>query len=238
MFINKINWGDILIFAIGDLHFGNTGEKPMDIFGDNWLNHEEIITANWKSLVGENDLMLLAGDISWALRLKDAWEDLRKIDELPGRKIMIKGNHDYWWGSLKKLNDLEFETIDFLQNNSFIYDDVAIVGTRGWSSIDGDKSDLQDKKIFDRELNRLELSLLSIKDKAKKIIVMLHYPPFNIDCTTNEFVELMKRFNVDICIYGHLHAEGHKYVMEGIIDEIEFHCISSDFIDFIPKKIL
>jgi len=227
-----------LIFGIGDLHFDNTGEKPMDIFGDNWLNHEEQIIESWEAIVGENDLVLLVGDISWALRLEDAYEDLKKIDRLPGKKIMIKGNHDYWWSGLKKMNDLGLKTIDFIQNNSFIYDDVAIVGTRGWSSIDSDKSDIQDKKIFERELNRLELSLLSVKDEIKKKIVMLHYPPFNIDYTPNEFVELMKKFNVDICVYGHLHAEGHKYVMEGIIEEIEFHCISSDFIDFVLKKIL
>lgn len=227
-----------MIFAIGDLHFDNTGEKPMDIFGDNWLDHEERIITTWKSIVGENDLVLLGGDISWALKLEDAYEDLLKIDKLPGRKIMIKGNHDYWWSSLKKLNDLRLKTIYFLQNNSFIYDDVAIVGTRGWSSIDSDKSDVQDKKIFDRELNRLELSLESIADKVNRKIVMLHYPPFNIDYTPNEFVELMKKFNVDICIYGHLHAEGHKYAVEGLVSGIEFHCISSDFIDFVPKIIL
>lgn len=227
-----------MIFAIGDLHFDNTGEKPMDIFGDNWLDHEERIITTWKSIVGENDLVLLGGDISWALKLEDAYEDLLKIDKLPGRKIMIKGNHDYWWSSLKKLNDLRLKTIYFLQNNSFIYDDVAIVGTRGWSSIDSDKSDVQDKKIFDRELNRLELSLESIADKVNRKIVMLHYPPFNIDYTPNEFVELMRKFNVDICIYGHLHAEGHKYAVEGFVSGIEFHCISSDFIDFVPKIIL
>lgn len=227
-----------MIFAIGDLHFDNTGEKPMDIFGDHWLKHEERIMDNWRAVVGENDLVLLAGDTSWALRLEEAYEDLIKIDQLPGRKIMIKGNHDYWWDSLKKLNNLGLQTIEFIQNNSFIYNDIAIVGTRGWSSIDNDKFDDQDQKIFERELNRLRLSLTSIKDKVNKKIVMIHYPPFNIDGSTNEFVDIMDEFDVDICIYGHLHAEGHKYAVDGIVRGIEFHCISSDYIDFVLKKIL
>lgn len=228
----------MLIFAIGDLHFDNTGEKPMDVFGENWLNHEEKIIDNWKSIVKNDDLTLLAGDTSWALKLEEAYEDLLKIDELPGRKIIIKGNHDYWWNSLKKLNNLGLKTISFLQNNSFIYNGVGIVGTRGWSSIDEDDFDTQDHKVFNRELNRLKLSLDSIKDNVEKIIVVLHYPPFNADTSPNEFINVMKEYNVDICIYGHLHSEGHKYAIEGIVEGIEVHCISSDYIDFVPKKIL
>lgn len=228
----------MLIFAIGDLHFDNTGEKPMDVFGENWLNHEEKIIDNWKSIVKDDDLTLLAGDTSWALKLEEAYEDLLKIDELPGTKIIIKGNHDYWWNSLKKLNNLGLKTTNFLQNNSFIYNGIGIVGTRGWSSIDEDDFDTQDHKVFNRELNRLKLSLDSIKDNVEKIIVVLHYPPFNADSSPNEFINIMKEYNVDICIYGHLHSEGHKYAIEGIVEGIEVHCISSDYIDFVPKKIL
>jgi len=227
-----------LIFAIGDLHLDNTGEKPMDIFGDNWLNHEKQIIDNWKSTVGDNDLVLLPGDISWGLRLEEAYEDLMKIEVLPGKKIIVKGNHDYWWESLKKLKNLEFKTINFLQNNSFVHDGVGIVGTRGWSAIDGNNCDPQDQKIFNRELNRLKLSLDSLKDNVENTIAVLHYPPFNSDGSTNEFVDIMKEHNVHICIYGHLHSEGHNYIVEGMVQGIEFHCISSDYIDFVPKKIL
>lgn len=227
-----------MIFAIGDLHFDNTGEKPMDIFGNNWLNHEENIMNSWKEIVGEEDLVLLVGDTSWGLKLEDAYEDLLKIEKLPGKKIMIKGNHDYWWDSLNKLSNLELKTIKFIQNNSFIYNNIAIIGTRGWSSIDNDKFDKQDEKIFKRELNRLKLSLESVKEKVEKKIVMIHYPPFNIDMSTNEFVDIMNEFDVDICLYGHLHAEGHKYAFNGKIKGIEFQCVSSDYIDFVPKKIL
>ena len=226
-----------MIFTIGDLHFDSTGEKPMDIFGDNWLNHEDQIMDNWKKIIGEDELVLLAGDTSWALKLEEAYEDLKKIDKLPGRKIIIKGNHDYWWDSLNKINNLELETIDFIQNNSFLYNGIAIAGTRGWFSVE-DENDEQNKKIFNRELNRLRLSLESIKDNVDKKIVMIHYPPFNSELNPNEFVDIMKEFNVDICLYGHLHAEGHKYAIEGEVQGIEFHCISSDFIEFMPKKIL
>lgn len=227
-----------MIFAIGDLHFDNTGDKPMGIFGDNWLNHEEKIIDNWKANIKEDDLVLLAGDISWALKLEEAYEDLLKIDELPGKKIIIKGNHDYWWNSLRKLNNLGLKTINFLQNNSYIYDNIGIVGTRGWSSIDADTVEDQDYKVFNRELNRLKLSLDSLRESVEKIIVVLHYPPFNIDCSPNGFIDIVKEYNGDICVYGHLHSEGHKYAVEGVVEGIEIHCISSDYIDFVPKKIL
>lgn len=227
-----------MIFAIGDLHFDNTGDKPMGIFGDNWLNHEEKIIDNWRANIKEDDLVLLAGDISWALKLEEAYEDLLKIDELPGKKIIIKGNHDYWWNSLRKLNNLGLKTINFLQNNSYIYDNIGIVGTRGWSSIDVDTVEDQDYKVFNRELNRLKLSLDSLRENVEKIIVVLHYPPFNIDCSPNGFIDIVKEYNGDICVYGHLHSEGHKYAVEGVVEGIEIHCISSDYIDFIPKKIL
>ncbi len=227
-----------MIFAIGDLHFDSSGEKPMDVFGDIWLNHQERIIENWYSTIGEDDLVLLAGDISWALKIDEAYEDLLRIDKLPGRKIIIKGNHDYWWSSLKKLNNLGLKTIDFIQNNSFVYKDAGIAGTRGWSYIDVEVIDPQNEKIFNRELNRLKLSLESLDENLKKKIVMLHYPPFNLDSSPNEFVEIMKEYKIDICIYGHLHAEGHRYIVEGTIEGIEFHCVSSDYINFIPKKIL
>lgn len=227
-----------MIFAIGDLHFDSTGEKPMDIFGDNWLNHQDKIIDNWSSLVGEDDLVLLAGDTSWGLKINEAYEDLLKIDRLPGNKIIIKGNHDYWWSSLSKLNGLNLKTIKFLQNNSFVYDSIGIAGTRGWSSIDMEVIDPQDEKIFNRELNRLRLSLESLPKELDRKIVILHYPPFNLDSSPNEFINILKEFNVDLCIYGHLHAEGHRYVVEGMIENIEFHCVSCDYINFVPKKIL
>lgn len=210
----------------------------MDIFGDNWIDHEEKIMSYWIENIREDDLVLLPGDISWAMRMEDAQKDLIKIDKLVGKKIIIKGNHDYWWNSLKKLKELELQSIDFLQNNSFIYNDIGIAGTRGWSSIDMNIANEQDLKVFNRELNRLRLSLDSLCGNPRKIIVALHYPPFNIDGSPNEFMEIMKEYHVDICLYGHLHSEGHKYAIEGMVEGIETHCISSDYIDFTLKKII
>ncbi|MBU5438945.1 metallophosphoesterase [Tissierella sp. MSJ-40] len=227
-----------MIYGIADLHLDYSKEKPMDIFGGKWINHEEKIFDNWIRLIKDEDLVLLPGDISWALRLEGAYNDLQRIDKLPGKKIILKGNHDYWWQGLKKLNGLNLKTIFFLQNNSYIYYNTAIVGTRGWIPKDSEDFDDQDKKIYFRELNRLQLSLESVKGNVDKIIAIMHYPPFNIDLTTNEFVSLMKEYNVEICLYGHLHSEGHRYAVEGNIEGIDFYCISSDYIDFIPKKIV
>lgn len=227
-----------MIYGIGDLHFDYSKRKPMDIFGDNWIDHEEQIISNWKNLVKEEDLVLLPGDISWALKLEEAYDDLKRIDKLPGKKVFIKGNHDYWWQSLNKMNSLDLESIYFIQNTSYIHRDISISGSRGWISRDHDNFNESDEKIFARELLRLEMSLKDINEDIKKKIVMTHYPPFDMNSKPNEFVEVMKEYNVDICIYGHLHADGHKYAVEGNIDGIEFHCVSSDYINFIPKSIV
>ncbi|NLJ78179.1 MAG: serine/threonine protein phosphatase [Tissierellia bacterium] len=226
-----------MIFAIGDLHLDYYGEKPMDIFGSNWIGHEEKIFNNWKDVVEDEDIVLLPGDISWSLKLLDAYHDLRRIDELPGRKIITKGNHDYWWSGQKKMKDLDLKTIGFLQNNSFKYNDIGIFGSRGWTPRDAANFDSHDEKIFNRELHRLELSLSSIEGEVKKRVVMLHYPPFNLDLTPNEFVDLMVRYDVDICIYGHLHSEGHRFIVEGEVEGIQFHCVASDYMNFKLKEI-
>ncbi|WP_427339633.1 metallophosphoesterase [Caloranaerobacter sp. DY30410] len=226
------------IYGISDLHLDFSGEKPMDIFGDNWLDHEVKIFENWKQIVNEEDLVLVPGDVSWAMKLDDAYIDLLKIDQLPGIKVITKGNHDYWWGTKSKLKALKFNTIHFLQNDYFLYKNIGICGTRGWISKDNDEFGEKDEKIFNRELNRLKLSLESIKEDVKEIIVMLHYPPFNIDGSPNEFVEIMNHYNVSTCVYGHLHGEGHKFAVEGEIDGIKFHCVSCDFMDFRPKRLL
>lgn len=226
-----------MIYGIGDLHLDYSRKKPMDIFGENWLDHEEKIFENWKSKIKSEDLVLMPGDISWALKLEDAYNDLKKIDELPGKKIITKGNHDYWWESKKKMNSLGLETIFFLQNDSYKYENITVVGTRGWKAKDSEDFTEHDEKMYNREVNRLKLSLDSIENRGDKIISMLHYPPFNLDSSPNEFVNLMREYDVDICIYGHLHSEGHKYVVEDIIENIEFLCVSSDYIDFNPFKI-
>lgn len=226
------------IYGIADLHLDYKKEKPMDVFGRKWENHEEKIFKHWESVVKEDDVVLIPGDISWALKLDDAYFDLEKLDKLPGIKVLSRGNHDYWWGTKSKLNSLNLNTLYFLNNDSITFDNITICGTRGWIAKDSDEFKQKDIKIFERELIRLKLSLESVKNKINDIIVMIHYPPFNLDGTPNEFVDVMKGFNVKKCVYGHLHAEGHKYATEGIYEGIEFNCISCDYIDFKLKKIL
>ncbi|MGO1470717.1 MAG: metallophosphoesterase [Tissierella sp.] len=226
-----------MIYGIGDLHFDYSKQKPMDIFGDNWLDHEDQIIKSWKDKVEKEDIVLIPGDISWALKLEQAQLDLKRIDDLPGKKVFIKGNHDYWWQSLKKINDLNLKSLFFIQNNSYIYKNIGIGGTRGWNSRDSDFFTEKDEKIFRREVLRLRNSLSSIEKNVEKKIAMMHYPPFDMNLKPNEFVEVMKEFNIDLCIYGHLHSEGHKYIVEGELEGIEFHCVSSDYLKFQLKSL-
>lgn len=226
-----------MVYGIGDLHFDYSKAKSMDIFGDNWIDHEEQIIESWKNKVKEEDIVLIPGDISWALKLEDAYFDLKRIDELPGKKVFIKGNHDYWWQSMKKMKDLDLESLFFIQNNAYHYKDIGIGGTRGWPSRDCDFFDQKDEKVFRRELLRLRNSLSSIDKNSKFKIAMIHYPPFDMNLKPNEFVEVMKEFRIDLCIYGHLHSEGHRYIVEGEIDGIDFQCLSSDYLKFEVKHL-
>lgn len=228
-----------LIYAIGDLHLDFSKEKSMDVFGEKWADYETKIFENWKQVVKDEDLVLLPGDISWALKLNEAILDLERIDKLPGYKVIVKGNHDFWWQGPKKLKELGLERIFFLQNNSYVYNGkVGIGGARGWISKDWEGFTEHDEKIFNRELNRLHLSLASIGEEVETKIAILHYPPFNADSTPNEFVDVMVQYGVSICVYGHLHAEGHRFAVEDEIKGIRFFCVSSDYIDFKPRKIL
>ena len=220
-----------MIFAIGDLHFDYTQEKPMNIFGDNWENHEEKIIENWKEVVREDDLVLLPGDISWALKLDTAAYDLKRIDELPGIKIISKGNHDYWWSSLNKMNNLGYKTINFIHNNSFEYKGYS----RGWAARDSFEFSENDEKIYLREVQRLKNSLDSCVNK--KIIAMIHYPPFNQDLGVNEFSQTLSDYKVEKCVYGHLHGKGHKFSYEGDLEGVDYHFVASDFLDFKLKII-
>lgn len=227
------------IFAIADLHFDYKKEKPMDVFGANWENHEENIIKNWQNTVSKSDLVLIPGDISWALKLNDAVNDLKRIDELPGIKIVGKGNHDYWWSTTSKLNKLNLNTIKFIKNNFYKFNDYIICGTKGWDTMEEHSDEVSNKKVFLRELNRLKMSIESAKSEKGEIIVMLHYPPFDSSGCPNEFFELMKKHNVSTCIYGHLHGEeGHKNIKEGLVETIKVHCVSSDYLKFKPKLIL
>lgn len=232
------------IFVIGDLHLSFNNPKPMDIFGEQWAGHEEKIRNNWIENVKKDDLVILPGDFSWETYLDDTKLDFAYLNSLPGKKILLKGNHDYWWTtvtSMKKfLNENNFTNIDFLYNNSYEFENKIICGTRGWSIIDGEA----DKKLINRELIRLELSLKEGIDKYgsdKEIVVFMHYPPITkakiISEEETEFVELMKKYNVKKCYYGHLHGASIVDAIEGEIEGIEFKLVSADGLDFQLLKI-
>lgn len=230
------------IYAISDLHLSFGDNKPMDIFGESWENHAEKIRENWNKKIKEEDIVLLPGDFSWAMYLKDTYKDFEYLNSLKGKKLLLKGNHDYWWTTLTKMREYlkenDFENIDFIYNNSYEYDNKIIVGTRGWQ--DGKTS--EDKKIIKREVLRLELSLkdgIKKYGKEKDIIVCMHYPPFNnYEELEFNYIEKMKKYNVKTCIYGHLHGEvAQKEAKEGIVRGIEFKLVSCDYTKFDLVKI-
>lgn len=189
------------LYTISDLHLGFNVEKPMDIFGDKWRNHCDKIKNNWLEKITDEDTILIAGDISWSLKAEDSVYDLDWINELPGNKIISKGNHDYWWTSISKLNSM-YEKTKFLQNNYYTYKEYAICGTRGWICPGANSFTSKDEKIYKRELIRLRLSLEAAKkDNYNSIIVMLHYPPTNEKFEESEFIKVIKEFNVEKVIY-------------------------------------
>lgn len=226
------------LYAISDLHLAFNVDKPMDIFGDRWLNHDEKIKKNWEEKVTEEDTVLIAGDISWSMRAEDSKYDLDWIDSLPGKKIISKGNHDYWWQGIGKLNKM-YENTKFIQNNFYNYEDYAICGTRGWISPDSDKFTGHDRKIYDRELIRLRLSLdMAKKEGYSKFIVMIHYPPTNENYDETEFTKVFKEYGVEKVVYGHLHGPANFKIKNQTVDGIEYINTSCDFINFDPVKLL
>lgn len=234
------------IFAIADLHLSLNPniDKPMNVFGDNWNDYENVLKKNWMEKVSDNDLVVLPGDISWATYLKDTIYDFEYINNLPGTKLILKGNHDYWWSTIKKmdafLEENNMNTIHFLMNNSFKFENKIFVGTRGWSLND----EVDGEKMIARENIRFELSIkdaLKNKTDEDELIALFHYPPFNDDYikndVPNEFVDTMKKYNIKKCYYAHLHGASHKNAFEGVKDGIEYKLISADYLGFDPYLI-
>lgn len=222
------------LYAIGDLHLSLGAEKPMDVFGGNWVGYMDKL-KDGMSVIQPEDTTVLLGDLSWALDLSTAKEDFAWIDQIPGRKIILKGNHDYWWSTASKFykfcgeNGLSNQFI--LNNNHYEYNGWAICGTRGWF-FEEERSGQHDEKVFKRELLRLEASLQSAGDLPK--MVFLHYPPRYKGYCCDEILELLQKYEVRRCFYGHLHGPSHKLAMEGLWDSIEFRLVSGDFLDFQP----
>ncbi|CEO16013.1 metallophosphoesterase [Paraclostridium sordellii] len=227
------------LYAIGDLHFSTAVNKPMNIFGDNWENHEKKIIDSWNSKVNKNDTVLIVGDTSWGINMDEATFDLDIIHNLPGKKIYVKGNHDYWWTTVAKLNKL-YEDMSFLQNNFYSYNEYAICGTRGWICPNDVKFTQDDEKIYKREAHRLKLSLDAAKKAGfEKIIVITHYPPTNDKLEPSLFTDIYEEYKVEKVIYGHLHGkESFKMGLEGIREGVEYKLVSCDYVDFNLVKIM
>ena len=228
------------IFAISDLHLSFGTDKPMNVFGQVWENYEDKIKINWKSSVNENDIVILPGDLSWGITLKEAKKDFEFINNLPGKKIILKGNHDYYFSTKTKVEkyfkENGFDTISVLHNDAIETNECIVAGTRGWGKTESSDKAL-DKKIILREENRLILSLekakkIQEKSPDKQIIVAMHFPPF-----IGNFRKIMKDYDIKKCIYGHLHGYGHFMVKEGIIDGIEYKMVSCDYTKFNMVKL-
>lgn len=233
------------IHAIGDLHlsFGDMVEKPMDIFGGQWVGHTEKLYNGWCNVVNRDDLVIVCGDISWGLRQEEALADLEWVHRLPGNKVFFKGNHDLWWTSTGKLNKLYDDgSMDFVQNRCVLTgkkNEIAICGSRGWICPGTEGFTAHDRKIYERELLRLKMSLEdAVKAGAETLIGVLHFPPTNDKMQSSGFTELFTQYGVRTCVYGHLHGkEGFKNGIKGVYNGVEYKLVSLDYLDGVPETV-
>ncbi len=228
------------LYVLADLHLCfSDPSKTMSIFSG-WQDYQERIKKHWLDNIENDDTIVLPGDISWGMSLSEAVPDFRFINELPGSKIIIKGNHDYWWSTKKKMDEFllaeGFDTIKILHNNHYRYENYGICGTRGWVNMPGET---QDEKVLKREVQRLETSIRSALAENLEPIVFLHYPPIFAANFNYDILEVLYRYNIKDCYYGHIHGKSaHELCVTNTYDGINFHLISGDYLQFIPEKIL
>lgn len=219
------------VYAISDLHLSTVCGKPMDIFGKAWENYFELISADWKEKVTDEDVVLLPGDFSWAMRMEDALPDFERVADLPGSKVILRGNHDYWWNTLSQVRSLIPKGFYALQNDCLRFGDVLICGTRGWTCPDGDNLTAEDKKIYLREIERLKLSIASMQKQRKptdKVIAITHFPPFNGRYDESEFTKQFVLADIDTVVYGHLHGKDCRANLQFKKLGINFYLTSCD----------
>lgn len=226
------------LYAIADLHLSLSSGKPMNIF-PGWDNHVERLEKNWQATVSPDDTVVVPGDISWAINFEEAKADFDFINRLNGHKVIMKGNHDYWWNSMAKMNrfleENGFDTITIVHNNYYPYGDYGICGTRGWIK---DTEEPADAKVLAREAGRLETSIKAALAAGKKPIVFLHYPPIFANDYNREILDVLFRYDIKTCYYGHLHGNAHRYAVCGEVDGINYQLIAGDFVQFCPKFIM
>lgn len=240
------------IYAISDLHLALGVNKPMDVFGDDWSGYMEKIKENWRNTVNDMDTVLLPGDFCWAINLEEADADFAYLADLPGRKIISKGNHDYWWSTKNKiqkwLDSKGIRNIDILHNNAFKVENTIICGTRGWHSPGDDEFGPADMKIYLRELERLKLSLEAGRALQRKttelaaptepeLFVMMHYPPLDAKKRTSGFTDILQQYGVKQCIYGHLHDRSRYSAVQGDVDGVYYRLVSADHLRFQPYQL-
>jgi len=222
------------IYAISDLHLSFGSNKPMDIFGESWENYLEKILEDWNRKVKDDDIVLIAGDISWAMKIEETKEDFVFLEKLNGKKVIIKGNHDYWWTGISAVRNILPKNIFAIQNDAIKFENVIICGTRGWTIPETNFASAQDEKIFKRELIRMELTLKSAKylqTNNETIICMIHYPPTNSRRQKSDFTELFEKYGVNKVIFGHLHGKKIKTQLYYIQNNIEYYLTSCDLVD-------
>ncbi len=227
------------VYTIADLHLSKSTDKPMDVFGDFWEQHEERLVEGFSKL-SEDDVTIIPGDISWGMTLRESLLDFKLIDSFPGRKIISKGNHDYWWDTASKIKrffaENDIKTIELLHNNAFKISDVAICGTRGWFF---EQEDGKSRKIYEREIGRLRRSLEEGKKlSANKLLCFLHYPPICAGYECEEITDMLSEFGVEACFYGHLHGFGHKSAFSGMHKNVKYTLVSADYLKFNPLFIV
>ncbi len=221
------------LYAIGDTHLSLASDKPMDVFGGGWEGYVDKLREGFAQ-VEDGDTVVLCGDLSWAMGLEEGREDFAFLNSLPGRKLMLKGNHDYWWNTAAKMNrffqENGFASLNILHNNCYEYGAYALCGTRGWFY-----EETGDQKVFRRELIRLEASLKAAGERPK--LCFLHYPPCYQGYVCREIIELLERYGVERCFYGHLHGGSHRLAVEGRYGQVDYHLVAADYLDFRPQKI-
>lgn len=232
------------IYAISDLHLSLEVEKPMDVFGGAWENYTEKIKENWQNVVTNDDIVLVAGDISWAMKLEETKKDLEFLGSLNGTKIIIKGNHEYWWNSISAVRSLLPKNVLALQNDAVKIENYVFAGTRGWVVPESDKDPNfteHDQKMYEREKIRLKLTLDDMQRKREegdKCVCMIHYPPFNSKREDSYFTELFEQYKVDIVVYGHLHKTAGRFDKVVQKNNVKYYLTSADLIDMFPVKII
>ena len=226
------------LFAIADTHLSLSADKPMDIF-NGWSDYVQRLEKNWRAVVSDGDTVVIPGDVSWAMSLEGAQKDFAFLNSLPGKKILMKGNHDYWWNTARKMENFfkekGFETLSIVHNSAVSVGNISVCGTRGWFYEEA-RGEAHDRKIMLREVGRLETSLKAAGDRTK--LVFLHYPPKYLGYECPEILDLLDAYHVPLCCYGHIHSRGCRSAFQGMYHDTEFRLLSADYISFCPRRIL